>query len=84
MGTMMIMMKDGRVFQGTASQIVRGMQAIAFGVENLTLSEYTDWVVTNALKFEEIDLHVKGRTDEELAESLVEEMLRTGLARRNQ
>ena len=33
----------------------------------------------NARKFEEVELDVKGETDEELAASLVAEMLRTGL-----
>jgi xanthine/CO dehydrogenase XdhC/CoxF family maturation factor len=36
-------------------------------------------VVANARKFEEVELDVKGETDEELAASLVAEMLRTGL-----
>ena len=30
---MKIVMRDGRVFQGTALQIVKAMQDIAFGVE---------------------------------------------------
>jgi hypothetical protein len=38
-----------------------------------------EWVVANARKFEEVELDVKGETDEELAASLVAEMLRTGL-----
>ena len=36
-------------------------------------------LVANARKFEEVELDVKGETDEELAASLVAEMLRTGL-----
>lgn len=39
----------------------------------------TTWGVANTLKFEELQLDVKGETDEELAASLVAEMLRTGL-----
>ncbi|WAM30276.1 hypothetical protein [Myxococcus sp. NMCA1] len=72
-------MRDGRVFQGTAVQIVRAMQDIAFGVERLSLPEYIDWVVTNARRFDEVELQVPGGTDEEMAASLVAEMIRTGL-----
>jgi len=76
---MKIVMRDGRVFQGTALQIVKAMQDIAFGVEDFTVPKYIEWVVANARKFEEVELDVKGETDEELAAALVAEMLRTGL-----
>ncbi len=79
---MNIVMRDGRVFRGTAVQIVKAMQDIAFGVEQFTLGEYIDWVVANAMKFEEVELKVTGATDEEKAASLVAEMLRTGLTTR--
>jgi len=79
---MNIVMRDGRVFRGTAVQIVRGMQDIAFGVEQFTLAEYIDWVVANALKFEEVELKITGETDEEKAAALVAEMIRTGLTRK--
>ena len=79
---MKIVMRDGRVFQGTALQIVKAMQDIAFGVEDFTVPKYIEWVIANARKFEEVELDVKGGTDEELAASLVAEMLRTGLTRR--
>jgi hypothetical protein len=55
------------------------MQDIAFGVEDFTVPKYIEWVVANARKFEEVELAVKGETDEELAASLVAEMLRAGL-----
>ncbi|AKF85012.1 hypothetical protein MFUL124B02_08425 [Myxococcus fulvus 124B02] len=77
---MVIIMRDGRVLQGTAVQIVKGMQDIAFGVERLSLPEYISWVVANAQRFESIALRVQGETDEEKAASLVDEMLREGLA----
>ncbi len=79
---MKIVMRDGRVFQGTALQIVRAMQDIAFGVQDFTIPKYVEWVAANARKFEEVELNVKGETDEELAVSIVDEMLRTGLTRR--
>ncbi|MBI5536450.1 MAG: hypothetical protein HY898_27255 [Deltaproteobacteria bacterium] len=75
-------MRDGRVFRGTAVQIVKAMQDIAFGVEQFTLPEYIDWVVQNAAKFEEVELKIAGETDEEKAAALVAEMIRTGLTRK--
>jgi hypothetical protein len=79
---MKIVMRDGRVFQGTALQIVRAMQDIAFGVEQMTLDQYIDWVVDNAGRFEEVELKAEGATTEERAKALVEEMVAKGLAAR--
>ena len=79
---MKIVMRDGRAFQGTALQIVKAMQDIAFGVEQMTPDQYIEWVVQNARRFEEVDLRVAGETTEERARSLVEEMLAKGLAAR--
>jgi hypothetical protein len=76
---MRIVMRDGRVFQGTALQIVKAMQDIAFGVEKMTLDQYIDWVVDNARRFEGVELVVGGETAEDRAEALVEAMLATGL-----
>ena len=75
-------MNDGRVFQGTALQIVRAMQDVAFGVDAFTVTEYVDWVVKNAGGIEGEELEITGATDEEKAESLVRELLRVGLAQR--
>jgi hypothetical protein len=77
---MKISMRDGRVFQGTALQIVKAMQDIAFGVDDFTVPEYIEWDVANARKFEEVELAITGATDDEMAKSLVEEMVRAGLA----
>jgi hypothetical protein len=79
---MKIVMRDGRVFQGTALQIVKAMQDIAFGVEQMTPDQYIDWVVANALRFETVELRVAGATTEERATALVEAMVATGLAER--
>jgi hypothetical protein len=76
---MRIRMRDDRVFQGTPLQIVRAMQDIAFGVQDFTVPKYIEWVVANAQKFEGVELAVKGDTDDELAASLVDEMIRTQL-----
>ena len=77
---MKITMRDGRVFQGTALQIVKAMQDIAFGVDDFTVPQYIEWVVANARRFEEVELVIKGDNDEEKAAALVSEMLRAGLA----
>ncbi|MFO0601077.1 MAG: hypothetical protein U0228_37560 [Myxococcaceae bacterium] len=79
---MKIIMRDDREFVGTPIQIVRAMKDIAFGVEHLNLAEYIEWVVANAKKFEEVELEVTGKTDDELSAALVDEMIRTGLTRR--
>lgn len=46
------------------------------------LHDYIEWVVANAKKFEEVELEVSGKTDDELSAALVDEMVRTGLTRR--
>ncbi|MFZ5445139.1 MAG: hypothetical protein ACOZQL_34435 [Myxococcota bacterium] len=79
---MKIIMRDDREFVGTPVQIVRAMKDIAFGVEHLNLAQYIEWVVANAKKFEEVELEVSGKTDDELSAALVDEMVRTGLTRR--
>ena len=79
---MKIRMRDDREFQCTPRQIVRAMQDIAFGVEDFTLPKYIEWVVANAQRFEGIKLNVSGETDDELAASLVDEMIRAGLTER--
>ncbi|HQP37529.1 MAG TPA: hypothetical protein PLI95_20230 [Polyangiaceae bacterium] len=79
---MNIVMRDGRVFRGTAVQIVKAIQDIAFGVEDFTVPKYIDWVAQNAAKFEEVEVKITGETDEEQAASLVAEMIRTGLTRK--
>lgn len=80
--SMKILMTDGRTFQGTALQIVRAMQDVAFGLDDFTVANYVERVVANARERDAVELDVKGETGEELAASLVAEMLRVGLARR--
>jgi hypothetical protein len=80
---MKIVLNDDREFQGTLGlQIVRAMQAIAFGAEALTVQKYITSIVEDAQRFERIALPAMGSKDAELAASLIDEMLRTGLARR--
>lgn len=74
------MMSDGRVFQGTAKQIVEAMKYIAFGQEQRSLGEYIDWLVDQVQRLESTELKVEGDTDEKKAASLVQAMLGSGLA----
>lgn len=73
-------LSDGRVFQGTAQQIVEQMHFLAFGKENRSLSEYVDWLVDQIQRMESISITVKGENDAEKAASMVQAMLETGLA----
>lgn len=79
---MKIVMNDDREFQGTPLQIVQAMQNIAFDGAGRTVREYVKSVVDDAQRFEGIKLTTMGDTDEDLAKSLVGELVRTGLARR--
>ena len=74
------MMSDGRVFQGTAKQIVEAMKYIAFGQEQRSLGEYIDWLVDQVQRLESTEMKVEGDTDEAKAASLVQAMLGSGLA----
>ena len=78
---MKIVMRDNRVFEGTPLQIVRAMQARAFGVEGLSVRQYIEWVAANARKFEAVELVIQGETEDELAAAFVAEMERCKLAR---
>ncbi len=77
---MKIRMRDGREFEGTPVEIVRGMQGIAFGVEHLSLAEYIEWVAANAKRVENVDLAVSGESEEAKAEALVRAMVDKVLA----
>ena len=39
---------EGRIFSGTATQVVQQMQGTAIFAAHLTLGEYVDWCVQNA------------------------------------
>lgn len=80
--TLTLEMRDGRLYRGTALQIVRAMQDLTPGLEKLTLRQFIVCAVAHARKSDPAVLAVTGRTDEELAHSLVREFLRSGLGRR--
>ena len=78
---MRIVMEDGRTYQGTALQVVRQMQEHSFIGRGTPVRQYADTVVEMAIRHEGKVLVVEGETDEQVAASLVSELVRSGLAR---
>ncbi|MGH7295034.1 MAG: hypothetical protein ACRELB_08875 [Polyangiaceae bacterium] len=72
---------DGHVFQGTPRQILMQMKSLAFGAENKTLREYIEGNVANIARGFGIHFKLVGETDDELAESFLQQMLDGGYAR---
>jgi hypothetical protein len=56
------------------------MQCTAFGVDDLSIGDYLDWIVKQAERFESKTLSIEGVTDEQKAVSFVKSMVATGLA----
>jgi plasmid replication initiation protein len=79
---MRIRLIDDRVFEGTAKQIVAQMRSISFGDQNLPLIDYCNETAARAGRMNGLEIMLTGETEEELATSLVDEMLRVGLASR--
>lgn len=75
-----LMLNNGRVFQGNQIQIVEAMQYRAFGQEGRTIIEYIDWAVGCAGRLNDIHMKVEGKGDEERSASFIEAMLTMGLA----
>jgi hypothetical protein len=76
---MRIRMTDGREFEGTAMQIVQAMRSTAFD-EQPTLVSYIEWVSRQIAEMAATTVIVEGTTEEEMARTLVEEMVRVGAA----
>ena len=72
---------EGRIFSGTATQVVQQMQRTAIFAAHLTLAEYVDWCVQNAGQMG-LGVKVTGETVDERCASLLEEMFATGFAER--
>jgi hypothetical protein len=73
---------DGHVFAGTPKQILMQMKSLAFGCESLSLRQYIERNVANIARGFGITFKVTGETDEELAESFLNQMLEGGHARK--
>jgi hypothetical protein len=70
------------VFQGTPQQILMQMKSLAFGAEHMSMREYIEGNVANIARGFGITFKLTGETDEELAESFLEQMLEGGYARK--
>ena len=79
---MQLKLKDGRVVQGTARQVVSAMRDIAQFSQAATLGDYVEFVQNNTQTFEGVTLDVKGETEDDRCSSLVDELIRNGLAER--
>ncbi len=72
---------EGRIFEGTATQVVQQMQRTAIFAAHLSLGEYVDWCVQNAGQMG-LGVKVTGDTTDERCASLLDEMIATGFAER--
>ena len=73
---------DGHIFSGTPKQILMQMKSLAFGAEHMTMREYIEGNVANIARGFGITFKLTGETDEELAESFLNQMLEGGYARK--
>ncbi len=71
---------EGRIFSGTAKQIVQQMQHTAIFAAHLSVDEYVNWCVDNARRTLSLDVKVTGETTDERCASLLDQMLETGFA----
>ncbi|HOY64900.1 MAG TPA: hypothetical protein PLS19_09135 [bacterium] len=78
---MRIILRDGEKFSGSPLKIVTLMKGSTMFSDVKTIREYVDMVLRNAKMVENVELMVKGNTDEELAHSLVGELIAHGLAK---
>ncbi len=78
---MRIELRGGEKFTGSPMKIVTQMKGSTMFSDVKNIREYVDMVLRNAKMLENIELTVKGNTDEELARSLVNELIERGLAR---
>ena len=78
---MRIELRGGEKFTGSPMKIVTQMKGSTMFSDVRTIREYVDMVLRNAKMVENVELTVKGNTDEELARSLVSELIERGLAR---
>ena len=77
-----VLVGSSDVLEGEAEDIVRAMQARAFGVDHLTLSDYITWVVEQTKVRMGVTLVVEGSTPSARAESILLQLLGHGLAER--
>jgi len=77
---MRIVLRGGEKFSGSPLKIVTLMKGSTMFSDVKTIRDYVDMVLRNAKMVENVELMVKGNTDDELARSLVGELIAHGLA----
>lgn len=70
---------DGRVLMGTASDIVKQMQYLAFGKEEQSLCDYLEWLRDRIEQQTGARIEYGGATGKERAESFVLALAGAGL-----
>ena len=70
---------EGRIFSGTAKEIIQGMKQTAVFAAHLSLDEYVTWSADNAAQLG-ITVKIAGNTVEERCASLLDQMLSSGFA----
>ena len=82
---MKITLKDGESFEAhTSLGVVEKMKGASMFTEFKTAEAYMEMVVRNAWRFFGVGLAVSGKTESERARALINELSRTGLARKEQ
>jgi len=80
---MKITLKDGESFEArTALGVVEKMKGASMFTEFKTAEAYMEMVVRNAWRFFGAGLEVSGDTESKRAQALINELMRTGLAKR--
>lgn len=75
-----VLVGSSDVLEGDPADIVRAMQARAFGVDHLALSDYITWVIEQTKMRLGVNLVVEGKTASERAGSLLRALLAHHLA----
>ncbi|MFQ6611116.1 MAG: hypothetical protein ACE5D7_10025 [Fidelibacterota bacterium] len=76
---MKLLLRNMESYEGTAIEIVRQMMGSAMFADNKSVREYMDMVMKNAKVHHDIELNINGDTDENLARSLVFQIVEHGM-----
>jgi len=68
---MKLILENMESFHGTALEIIQQMKGSAMFADNKSIREYMDMVMKNAKVHHDAEFEIRGKTDEDLARSLV-------------
>jgi hypothetical protein len=68
---MKLILENMESYSGTALEIIQQMKGSAMFADNKSIREYLDMVMKNAHVHHKTDLEIRGETDEDLARSLI-------------